>query len=956
MFKSLTTYFFIFLIVLSIPAMAQESSVVSAMIEEASGDISLLDEMILDHETLLNKYPKSEFAPTLMFQLAELHYERSQLVFQQEMGTFEQKMAAFQQGETSVEPEMPALNMERSISYCSTLIEKYPNVKYRDKVIYKLAISYMDAGDLENAKINFELLTQEYPNSPIALESHFRIGEYYFEKRQFDEAVRHYKLLLNHWDNPYYNMSLYKLGWTYYNQGNYSEAISTFLALIEDINAVEKMTTPRDGLSAMDLRTESIHYIASSFTEHGGPQLASEFFQSMTEKEYTPAVLEKMAELYEKRNMYAEAIHTYRVLLDFYPFHQNAPTYFDMIVQDYEAVHDISAANVVREEKITYFGPGSDWLRHYAKGDMHEVGLNVARETLVYLGTFFQAQAQQLDSTALYGSAIKKYKEYIDKFPNEENTSEIHYFLAECFYQSYRYSQAADAYHEVVTKYPDSSYREKAAFNRIFSYVQMKQPQASAQPDTVHIANFIAGGDSATVFISDPADKLVLFACNDFCLGFQKSAWLDQVYMKYGEILNENDAYLHAVDVYKKVFELKSSVYKLAAGMSIGQCYFDGGYFEKSLEWFTSIPKAFPDSTEQVNRALRLASSSQFKIAEKLSTGGDTSEAASVLLSIAESSREAAFQERALFEAAAQLQKSGDQRRAAETFERLAQNHPAAELSDRALYQAGTIRESLSEWQNAAGNYIKIFDGYPESEWREQALKNAALCYENAGSWMAASQLYQRYIEAYPDNHVDVLEFTFKAGETAYKANQLEDATFYFEQTVRTFTSLLLEGEALDNYFVAQAQFMIGEILYADYVNLDLKPPFEANLKKKVVAFTEVVKAYTESIKYQIADWSTASSHRIGMSFEEFVRAFLEAPIPDDLSDEQKQLYREKLAEKARPYKERALDTYEKNIEQAKANGINNSWVEHSRKRALALRQELQFGGQADASQLEGAG
>jgi len=116
-----------------------------------------------------------------------------------------------------------------------------------------------------------------------------------------------------------------------------------------------------------------------------------------------------------------------------------------------------------------------------------------------------------------------------------------------------------------------------------------------------------------------------------------------------------------------------------------------------------------------------------------------------------------------------------------------------------------------------------------------------------------------------------------------------------------------------------------------------------------------VVKAYTESIKYQIADWSTASSHRIGMCFEEFVRAFLEAPVPDNLEKEQRQLYKEKLAEKARPYKEKALETYKKNVEQAEANSIDNSWVAESRARILVLTQELQYGGQTDMSTIEGS-
>ncbi|MBN1465276.1 tetratricopeptide repeat protein, partial [candidate division KSB1 bacterium] len=282
---------------------AQESSVVAAILEEASGDITILDELLSEHEALLNKYPNSEFAPTLMFQLAELHYERSQLVFQKEMATYEEQLSAFQKGELTQEPHMPSLSMDKTIFYCSALIEKYPAIKYRDKVIYKLATAYMDAGDQDNAKANFELLTQNYPNSPIALEAHFRIGEYLFDHRLFDEAVNHYQVLLSQWDNPYYSMALYKLGWTYYNLTEYAKAISTFLALIEDMNIADGLV--RANMTQVDLRTESIHYIASSFTEHGGTALAKGFLAPMKEKEYTPAILIKMAELYENRNTYS---------------------------------------------------------------------------------------------------------------------------------------------------------------------------------------------------------------------------------------------------------------------------------------------------------------------------------------------------------------------------------------------------------------------------------------------------------------------------------------------------------------------------------------------------------------------------------------------------------------------------------------------------------------------------
>ncbi|RQW07297.1 hypothetical protein EH222_07585, partial [candidate division KSB1 bacterium] len=679
------------------------------------------------------------------------------------------------------------------------------------------------------------------------------------------------------------------------------------------------------------------------------------FLAPMKEKEYTPAILIKMAELYENRNTYSEAIAVYRMLLEFYPYHQNAPEYYAKIVQDYEAVQDIAAANRTREEIVDYFGPGSQWSKQHPQGNLHAAGLKMARDNLIALGAFFQTQAQLPDSAHLYAVAILKYQEYIAKFPHEENSSEIGYFLAECFFHANRYADAAEAYRAVVN-YPDSPYREKAAYNRIFSYVKMKGSPESKKELTVEIPNFIATADTAVVHVADPADGDILTSCNDFCLQFPNSSWLDQVYMKYGQILNDNGAYPDAVKVYKKVIDLQpASPYKVAAAMSAGQSYFDDGDFQQALEWFSAIPKAFPDSTDQIDRAVRMAASAQFKIAEQLSAAGESGQAAAVLLALAHSSSDATFQQRALFEAAAQLQRTDSLAAAARTYERLASAHPGSELSDNALYQAGSLRESLGDWSLAAANYMKIFDSYPESRVREQSLKNALSCYENSADWPAAKKCCQRYIETFPDRTLELIEFTCKAGDMAYKNNQVAEARSFFEEAVRSFHRFLIAGETVDSYFVAQAQFMIGEILYAEYIKLDLLPPFDKNLQVKIASFTEVVKAYTESIKYQIADWSTASSHRIGMCFEEFVRAFLQAPIPDDLDAAQIQLYKDKLAEKARPYKEKALETYIKNVEQAEANGIENRWVTDSRGRIQVLRQELQFGGQTDMSSIKGS-
>jgi len=112
-------------------------------------------------------------------------------------------------------------------------------------------------------------------------------------------------------------------------------------------------------------------------------------------------------------------------------------------------------------------------------------------------------------------------------------------------------------------------------------------------------------------------------------------------------------------------------------------------------------------------------------------------------------------------------------------------------------------------------------------------------------------------------------------------------------------------------------------------------------MKRKVAKFNEVFEAYKETLEFQIADWSTAASYRIGASFEEFVRAFMTSPPPRGLKGEALQQYQDKLVEAAKPYKERALETYAKMVEQARANAIENNWVSRSRERLQALQIEL---------------
>ncbi|MBN1996530.1 tetratricopeptide repeat protein [candidate division KSB1 bacterium] len=925
-------------------ARSQESPFVAAALLDVNGDMEKLDKLIEQHENLIRKYPNDEFAPTILFQLAELYQQKSSIEFQTAMEEFEAKSMQHENGEISYQPIIPRISLSETIRCCLRLLKDFPDIEYKDKVLYKLAMAYFQEANYTRAKFYFEQIIESFPQSSINLESHFRIGEYYFDKRDYQNAILHYKALLKKWNNPYFDMALYKMGWSYYNLNDFSKAISTFIYLIDDISLLERTESQILLKNTTDLRLEAITYIASSFTEFGGPGNAREFLMPIKEKEYTLKILQKMSDLYERRNYYTEAIETNQLILEIYPFYQYAPEIYLKIIENYEKDDQIDAANRERAKFVELYGPGSIWLSHFSTGDLYKKGVEMTRSTMKYLGTYYQAEGQRTNRVRDYHLAIEKYQEYLEKFPHVDDSDRINYLLAECFYNIRQYEEAAAAYHDVVTRYDSSAYRQDAAYNRILCYYQMTGIDQPMDSVTIYLDDFMGSGEILTVRVAHQTQINLLQACNDFVIMFPDNKWYDQVLMKYGEALHEMKAYIAAIKVYDKVMALNTgNKFRALAAMNIGQCYFDAGYYKESEEWYDKFTTLFSDSVQYLAKAKKMAISSRFKLAEQFSQNGESGQAATLLTSILERTNDPEFQERAMFEAAIQYQKSDNTQQAALILEDLVKRYPASDLAEDALYKAATLREQNGEMAAAAYNYLKVADVYPLSKYAKRALKSAAICYESIDDWHSAGQVYEKFTTKYADARDDFIEAMYKCGDMALKQSRNNDALEYFRNTVYSYKQMQNNGLTIDSYYAANAQFMIGEILFQDYKKIELVD--ESTFNRKQDYFRQVIASFTNTLEFRVADWSTAASLRIGMTFEEFGRALSNSPPPQNLEEEELKLYTEALAKRVRPFKERALETYRKNIQQAESNQIDNQWVAESRERLKALTIELRIAG-----------
>ena len=106
----------------------------------------------------------------------------------------------------------------------SKLLTEYPNYEHSDKVLYQNGARIRRARGTEEAMETMERLIGEYGNSEHFDEVQFRRGEYFFTR---DEVQRRRErlsaIIALGAKSSYYELALYKLGWTFYKQEFYED-------------------------------------------------------------------------------------------------------------------------------------------------------------------------------------------------------------------------------------------------------------------------------------------------------------------------------------------------------------------------------------------------------------------------------------------------------------------------------------------------------------------------------------------------------------------------------------------------------------------------------------------------------------------------------------------------------------------------------------------------------------
>lgn len=115
--------------------------------------------------------------------------------------------------------------LKHSISFYKKVIVYAPTVSYADEALFYMGQALYDIGEVDHAVVTFQELTSTYPKSVYTTDAYLFIGEYWFEKNDYLNAIEAYRYTIAYEEGNYYGFALYKLAWCYYNVYRYDDAI-----------------------------------------------------------------------------------------------------------------------------------------------------------------------------------------------------------------------------------------------------------------------------------------------------------------------------------------------------------------------------------------------------------------------------------------------------------------------------------------------------------------------------------------------------------------------------------------------------------------------------------------------------------------------------------------------------------------------------------------------------------
>ncbi|MGH8135879.1 MAG: tetratricopeptide repeat protein, partial [Steroidobacteraceae bacterium] len=369
-----------------------------------------------------------------------------------------------------------------AIALYERLLAESPDHPRSDSVLYQLGRAWEAEGDAERALSYLDRLVAQYPSSSHIEEAQFRRGEILFSAQRWAEAESAYRAVIGFGrDSAFHEQALYKHGWALFKQSRTEESSRSFLGVldrkllrssgveIDDLDSLPRADRELviDTMRALDIQfaaDDPAGSLAAALARHDSPAYGWRLHASL-------------GDLLVEKERYTDAANTYRAYAAQHPGDVRSPVLQSRAIAAYLKGGFSELALEGKREYVELYAFGGPFWAVRTRESAPEVVAQL-KSMLRDLAQYHHALAQKSTKPADYQQAALWYREFLRSFPDEPDSAETNYLLADLLFESGQYRDAAIEYERTAYDRPAGPRSGEAAYAALVAR-ERHEPQLS---------------------------------------------------------------------------------------------------------------------------------------------------------------------------------------------------------------------------------------------------------------------------------------------------------------------------------------------------------------------------------------------------------------------------------------------------------------------------------------------
>ena len=810
-------------------------------------------------------------------------------------------------------------NYRQIAEHYRKLLQTYPDQPQNEQILYQLAKTYDYLAETDKQLATLTQLLRQFPQSEYRIESHYRIADIYYGRKQYAKAQQAYQVVVDNGDSSHFLNALYMRSWCLFKRSLYRPAAESFTRVLD-----KALTADNSVIDQREAMVDDVlHIISVIFSYMDNGQAIAGLYQELGRRDYEPLLYQELASLLLERDMALNAVDTYQVFIEQYPMHASAVRFQLAIIDTYRQHGYYQRIRPARDTLLTQYGYDSPyWLQ--ADEQTRDYIRRYLQQHLEDMTAFYHARGQKLlkngkqeAAFAEFARSVRYYRQWLAMYPSHPAGAEKTFLMAEALFEQQLYQQAAENYRRAAWQYPVHAHSEEAAYALVLTYRKML---ALAEKD--------AEDETSAQNIRQLLEKQIN-AQQRYVQSFPQSSKALQIQINTAYMLFEQDQYQAAIESADTALNLTEDISaEQTADLVLlkANTYFMLNNYAAAEREYQQAQNHYPHDSDRYQQVTERLAACIYRQGEKAVADDNISLAISHFQRVGQQAPQASTAVNADYDAATYLLIAERWDEAVTALRQFEESYPGHAFKEDIPGKLVTAFENMQDWQSAADVLQQIEQNTDDEEKQRQALYLAAGYYQKAGNLENAVDSLRRYAHNYPEPFPLALEAQFRLAEIYRETGVTEKRLFWLDKIIAMEKRQSTERS---RYLAALASKALAERRFAEYQAIALNIPLSQSLKEKRKAFRQTLELYQQINGYNVAEFSTYATHHFGLIYQDFARALLASEKPGDLSALELEQYKLLLEEQAYPFEEQAISAFEANAQHSRQ-GVYDQWVQKS--------------------------